>query len=112
VSGGRRIPHAILVNKSQPLVRTPAEGYRFFPFHLRLSQRFSFQQITKQFRNEDYYFFFAVLPSRSTAAGWYIDFSGFSASRVSLTQDCFLNTTYVTADTTGTCKDAKTSDRG
>jgi hypothetical protein len=69
-----------------------------------LSQRFSFQQITKQFRNEDYYFFFAVLPSRSTAAGWYIDFSGFSASWVILTQDKFLNTTYVTADTTGTSK--------
>ena len=60
----------------------------------------------------NFFYFFAVLRSREMTAGCYIDFSGFSASRVSLTQDCFLNTTYVTADTTGTCKDAKTSDRG
>jgi hypothetical protein len=31
--------------------------------------------------------------------GCYIDFSGFSASRVNSAQECFLNTTCVTVDT-------------
>jgi hypothetical protein len=35
------------------------------------------------------------------AVGCYIDFSGFSTSWVTLAQECFLNTTCVTADTSG-----------
>jgi hypothetical protein len=46
--------HDILMLVSQPLVRMPADGWRFFPFDLGLSQRFSFQQITKRFRSEHF----------------------------------------------------------
>jgi hypothetical protein len=42
---------------------------------------------------------FALLSRRVTAVGCYIDFSGFSTSWVNLAQECFLNTTDVTAIT-------------
>jgi hypothetical protein len=48
-SGVTWIARDILVIVSQPLVRMPAEEEWFFPFVPRLSQRFSFQQITKEF---------------------------------------------------------------
>jgi hypothetical protein len=47
---------------------------------------------------------FAVLSSRATASGCYIDFSGFSTSRVCFAQELILYTTYVTVGTSGTFK--------
>jgi hypothetical protein len=44
---------------------------------------------------------FALQSARADAGGCYIDFSGFSASRVLLAQERFLNTTCVTAGTNG-----------
>jgi hypothetical protein len=48
---------------------------------------------------ENFFCFFAVLSAREMAVGCYIDFSGFSTSRVNLAQEEFLNTTCVTAGT-------------
>jgi hypothetical protein len=52
--------------------------------------------------------FFAVLLNREMTAGCYIDFSGFSTSRANLAQECFLNTTCVTA---GTLSGTKTKNK-
>jgi hypothetical protein len=55
---------------------------------------------TLQFRSIlNYFIFFASTAAREASAGCYIDFSGFSTSRVLLAQECFTNTTCVTAGT-------------
>jgi hypothetical protein len=48
----------------------------------------------------NFFWNFALFLSQETDSGCYIEFSGFSSSRVSCIQESILNTTYVIADTT------------
>jgi hypothetical protein len=59
----------------------------------------------------NFFYFFAVLRSREMTAGCYIDFSGFSASRVILTQERFFEHKPMKPPTHRHIQDAKTSDR-
>jgi hypothetical protein len=97
-SGGRAIADDILLLPSQSLVRSPPGRGCFYPFRPGCHNGFLFSKLQKSFLT-NIFILFAVLPSRETAAGCYIDFSGFSTSRVLFAQECFLYTTFVTAST-------------
>jgi hypothetical protein len=66
----------------------PPSGERFFRTFSASHNGFLFSKL-QNCSETSIFILFAMLPSRETAAGCYIDFSGFSTSRVHLAQDKF-----------------------
>ena len=72
-----------------------------------ITRGFLFSRLQISFER-DIFCNFVFLSTREDAIGCYIDFSGFSTSWVRLAQECFLNTTCVTA---GTLSGTKTKNK-
>ena len=83
-------------------VRAQRTGISFL-YVIFITTSILFSQLRKS-ESDKFFIVFSDVSSRTALQGCYIGFSGFSTPGVGSAQLPFLNTTYVTADTTGAFK--------